>query len=359
MIETVRRLVVGTNIRIVAGVILIVLSIVLGFSSVSSHYKITIQYESYHAEAEATKEDKEGSSVALYAACLLLAVGVILVVSGARENRSLKRNARMRTILIQFLGLEVDTTTKVKQFLPSEVVESNDFLEIVVDLRKYIKNNCLIDPNAAFTDTYQIKDSLAAISRSHNDFRFEVIYGGLAPIPLIVFAGYLISNRCKVRSIFEYKRLTNSWETLRDDPNDNGDLVCDRLTASNVSEVAISLSISYQINDDHIKDSLSDNIIILHCNAQNVCVDSMVSRQALERSIETFRSYLNDINVKFPFVKTIHIFCAAQSSFCFSLGRILAPNIHGSFCVYYFNRNSKPCYPWALSLDAGADPVLI
>ncbi|WP_139311599.1 SAVED domain-containing protein [Desulfovibrio sp. DV] len=360
MIKTVSRLVVETNVRIIAGVVLILLSILLGFNSVSSHYKLTIQYESYRAEAEATKEDKEGNALALYLAILLLAVGVILVVSGARDNRLLKRNSRVRTILVQILGLEAEATPRLKQFLQNDIVESGDLLEISVDLRKYIKNNCLVDPNAAFVDICQINDSLASIARSHNDFKFEIIYGGLAPIPLLVLAGYLISNRCNVRNIFEYNRLTSSWETLQNNPNDKSDLICDKLVAgSSVSEVAISLSVSYQISDEQIKESLNDDIKILHCKSQNVCVDSINSRQALDRSVETFRKYINDINVKFPSVKRIHVFCAAQSSFCFSLGRILAPNIHGSFCVYYFNRNSTPCYPWALSLTAGSDPKLI
>jgi len=106
------------------------------------------------------------------------------------------------------------------------------------------------------------------------------------------------------------------------------------------------LSISFDIENTVRKVAPTNSFITIRM--PSIEHDNMSSLSKLSKFKKEFRHLLNKLSS--DGVKDIHIYCAAQSSFNFSLGQQITKNHPTCYVYEYVNSWPNP-YPWALKFN--------
>lgn len=179
-------------------------------------------------------------------------------------------------------------------------------------------------------------------------------YAGLAPVPLLVAAGHAITSRqdCLV---LDMKR-GSGWHSL-DAPDDDEALIVDPPTDEISNDLALILSFSAEVTEQQIPPTLVGRAYRIRL-AQGAGVDSLASDVKQKRLANALYTLMANLKATHPELTVVHLFIAAQASFCFRLRTILTESVHPSIAIYHYVPSAST-YTWGVSLQTGREPCII
>ena len=182
--------------------------------------------------------------------------------------------------------------------------------------------------------------------------RFAVF--SLAPIPLAVHLGFLLSDRVQVRC-YQYQRALGTWkwpEISEEDVDLN--IQTSGLPSETIvgqTEVIIRISLSARIREDETSEVMSDVPVEIDLFVDEPDVMWLRSPKQLDRLGQAFRQTLAVIREKVPRCSQIHLFYAGPTGGAVSVGQQVNPRMNPPVRVYQYSRQTTPRYRWALTLE--------
>ena len=146
------------------------------------------------------------------------------------------------------------------------------------------------------------------------------------------------------------------WHGL-DSPDDNEQLVMHAPTLDCLNEVALVCGLSVPISLAQLPESLKNSVYWIELE-QGARADSLSSEAKQIRLCHVIYNFLSSLKQIQKDLKVVHIFIAAQASFCFRMGTIISASVHPEVRVYQYDPASS-AYSWGVSIKNGVDPSVI
>ncbi len=248
----------------------------------------------------------------------VLLVGVALVVWRAQSL-----GKKPVGVLILHRCMAGMQTTDPTTGLPSKM-KVGHLLRIDQDDQDFQRNGVTIDQAGLLQKASNLSEHLRVTTTGHRGL--PVAYAGLAPIPLLVTAGYKLTNRQEIL-IMDYDR-DAGWHLL-DALDDGKSLNISRPHAAVSTDVAIAVSVSAPISS------------------------SVVKQQRLCRELYELLSL---IRAEYPQLQVVHVFLATQASLAFRIGQTITQSVHPPVRVYQFENRR---YAWSVQIEPANEPRLI
>nr|WP_165661917.1 SAVED domain-containing protein [Oceanimonas sp. MB9] len=288
------------------------------------------------------------SDLPLYITAVLLsitALGIVLIIIDAIIF--IKDSKEANNILVEHIALYPPLSTSFASTVTKAYgrVTSNK-----IDISKYYEGGVLSKPEDAINNTHVLLESaLTAHSNATGNSKAVVHYGGTPPVSFGFYAGYLVGNTTKV-VLWDYERNAGLWHPLDRGFDDNRPLICFDEYQENSNEVALLMSISFDV--DNVARACAPTKSLVTITMPEIHHDNMSSLSKLNDFLVEFRKLLNRLSR--DGVKRVHVYCAAQASFNFSVGQQITKN-HPSFVVYEYVHSSENKYPWGLEFNDSPD----
>lgn len=284
------------------------------------------------------------SSAALdYLLFFLLCISIIgFLIEWYVDFRALSRK---RAVLISHQGMDACITNPLQNVVR---LKYPNITPVKIDLRQFMSGRSVNEPLKAAEETRRKVVNAKEIIGDDNVADIFYIYGGLAPVPLAFLAGHTFSNKNDIE-VWDYDRDqtgTACWYSLNYNSYiDTPDFIYDASSLS--SEVCLIMSLSFPIDEADLEVKFYGKPII-SITPQKYGNDNFGSITLQQKMQKKFRDLLIELN-RLGVLK-IHIFCAAQNSLCFNLGRQIDDN-HPQCIVYQYEKNSPEKYPWGIKLN--------
>jgi len=256
-------------------------------------------------------------------------------------------------ILIIHRGMEGMSTTAIQHALPKSF--SKGKLEII-DLHEghQINEGKVISPGRALEVVNGLDQQIKTRLNGRDISEVKLAYGGLAPIPLLVTAGYRITSRQECLTL-DYSR-AGTWHGL-DDIDDMEEISIIAPNGEIKDDVAVILPFSVEISETQLPNSLSGKSYIIHLE-NGARPDSLNSTDKQKRIATEFYTLCANMKAKHPDFNEIHLFLASQASFAFRLGTMLTTSVMPKISVYQYD-SATGKYDWGVTISAGNKPVII
>ncbi len=255
---------------------------------------------------------------------------------------------KLTGILIVHRGMEGMETHHVQKALPASFRKGRlDIIELAEGHQ--LHNGVVVSPHRALDVINHLDQQLATRIQGRNTADTQLAYAGLAPIPLLVAAGYKMTAR-KPCIVLDYAR-AGHWHAL--EYEDDNEAI--RVTEPNepiTSDVAIVLPLSVNIATSQLPEELTGKAYTVTL-AKGARMDSLNSEDKQKRLAELIYNLLSNIQSTHPNVETIHIFLASQASFAFRFGTMITSSVMSSISVYQYNSLTHR-YGWCATFQAGA-----
>ncbi|MFW6015785.1 MAG: SAVED domain-containing protein [bacterium] len=160
----------------------------------------------------------------------------------------------------------------------------------------------------------------------------------IAPIPLLVYMGYLLQNNNPNLIIYQYNENDQIWVI---DEKDDNISIKENYKEEDNDILAVSLSISAHVNIEDINDVIKDNFDLLNIQVDNPHPGYLNYKADVLRVKSIFKERLDQINYKY---NEIHLFLAAPAGLCIEVGRIIRENMYPDIYVYDYVRRNNPSY---------------
>lgn len=273
----------------------------------------------------------------------LILVGLIWEIVREREER--RTLARKRVLVIEARGLRDTSGSPLIDAVPKDFDGHRE--QILLDLRQRVCDGRIVDPDAVVdrvkTLPHDLNRRLDGVDRSD----VSLVYGGLAPVPLTFLTGILIDDEGAM-TIMDWDRHAENWRALDDeDDGDRFEIVDSGLETGDTSEVALAVSVSYQIDLEGVRDVMGETPVVKMSLARGSpdCHWSDAKQRALGQQFLETAIMLGNSGVK-----RIHLFIAAQNSIVFRFGRLYDKRNLPELIVYQYERGAHPAYPWAVRM---------
>jgi hypothetical protein len=283
----------------------------------------------------------------------LVGIGIILVSFVGIIWRVVSINKKLTGILILHRGMEGMRASNAQDALPKSF--SRGKLDIVdIYESNQLSEGEVISPKHALTKIKGIDQLVSTRLQGVKPSEVQLAYAGLAPIPLLVTAGYKVSSRQNCL-VLEYDRLTN-WHSL-DDADDQETLKISEPHEVTGHQVAIILPFSVEITEPQIPMSFAGKAYVMQLE-NGARVDSLNSEAKQKRIVKQFYNLCASLKAKHPSVTEIHIFMACQASFAFRLGQIITTSVMPTLLIYQYDV-AKHSYSWNVKIENGREPEVI
>ena len=156
----------------------------------------------------------------------------------------------------------------------------------------------------------------------------------LAPIPMIIQLGYLISDKIQAHT-YQKSRSRNSWEWVDDTPEVEF-LVKKTKRQVNVSKVALVLSISAEIPASRVPD---DEDVLYNIYVRNPNVEAIRGENDLRSFRSKYMSVLDQIKKDYPKINIVDIFCAIPTSIAFEVGKSYMEGTYPRIRIFDYQDN--------------------
>ncbi|WP_205774547.1 SAVED domain-containing protein [Alkalicoccus luteus] len=173
-------------------------------------------------------------------------------------------------------------------------------------------------------------------NRLHLEQNKHLSIFALAPIPLLIYFGHLLSD-IPTADVYQLHREPQSWEWQ---PHPEEFEFTIRKSKNYSSVVALNISLSATINNERITDVLGEDISIWTITIDHPYNDFLKSKEQLQMFRETFRKALNEIKAVHDSAKELHVFPALPVSIGIEIGRIRMPKADLPFVIYDENKKN-------------------
>ncbi|MEL6699689.1 MAG: SAVED domain-containing protein [Bacteroidota bacterium] len=180
---------------------------------------------------------------------------------------------------------------------------------------------------------------------------YEVLYFGMAPIPLCIHFGYLIGPLQRV-SVFHKHHFDNTWrfsEGAATFKQEIHDVPSSRSLA--VGEAIIRYESSrFTIHEKdcllHVNTPLSHTYVehVKHESQEAKSADPFTRQDEVFTAAETFRKVLDTIQDQNPNTQTIHLFASVQPEVAFLMGKQVYKTASLPIQLYQYHREGSSAY---------------
>ncbi len=192
------------------------------------------------------------------------------------------------------------------------------------------------------------EDVISPIIQSNPDK--EIVYFGLAPIPLCIHLGHLLRDIPKV-TVFQFHHDNKDWHWTGEKKFKP---IIENLPQEvflGAGNVIIRIGTYAPVNEVYT-DHLVENIIKeIDFYAENTHRDAIGSIAEVEKYASNFREILDVLHQNLPKVEEIHLFAAVPCGLAFLMGRVIQPNIDPYIHTYQFSYNEDPQYSEAFIIQ--------
>jgi len=261
---------------------------------------------------------------------------------------------RSRTLVIgiEHIGLKKRISTPLSAFLGRAET-------IPIDLTNYYDNDKVSNPTKALDLTkFGIEENLRSKVAEIGNKEATIVYGGMAPVGLGFFAGYLMSNTYHVE-VWDYNRNANdgkNWYKV-DGFSDANKPIINWDNYVQDKDVCLLMSISYPVTVEQVKAKVACSSYV-EVTIPEIKYDNMASIEKITAFEKEFGELLKQLAA--DGTERVHIFCAAQSSFNFCMGRQVTRN-HPEIIVYEYDISHSEKYPWGVLFNTkdSSSPAIV
>jgi hypothetical protein len=181
--------------------------------------------------------------------------------------------------------------------------------------------------------------------------RFSVF--SLAPIPLAVHLGFLLSDRVQV-DCFQFDRDNRTWKwPAGKQARAAASFSVAGLPTTAVSgavEISISIALSAPIADEDVRKAATNTASHIQIGVKEPSVMWLRSRQQLTELAKIVRETLTAVRNLVRDCTAIHIFYAGPTGGAIVLGQAINPRMNPPVHLYQYSQQSSPRYQQALVL---------
>lgn len=295
----------------------------------------------YQSAEHLLKYDNAGNIIGY----LFLIVGFVLLI---HRYFTIKNNV---VTLVYGMGME-----NMDIYAPSEAIPKYErFDYIPIDLKKidsYDKNSVI--------KNYEFNKTLIS-ERIQNKNSKKVYVSALGSFPYLFLLGSLFRNAYSEVITLDFDRHRSKWYKL---PNFSGreenithklmydDMSIDEkiseLNNSDLKEVSIALSYTFEVNKNAIPPQLQNHVLFLK-HSHGIGHDKLSNEEAQKALLKELSIYMATL---WNNHKKIHLFVSAQASMCINMGKIYMNNAHGVLVLHNYENNSNS-YNWSIEFDRG------
>jgi hypothetical protein len=248
---------------------------------------------------------------------------------------------RNRTLIIgiEHIGLRKRISTPLSSCIGKAEI-------IPIDLTDFYENEKVSNPNDALNLTkISIERTLKSKVSEIGNKEVKIIYGVMPPVGLGFFAGYLLNNTSHVE-VWDYDRNAKNgknWYKVDGYLDSNKPIIIEDNYIKE-KDVCILMSISHPVTIEQVRAKVSYPSYI-EIKMPEIKYDSMSSIEKITDFEKEFGELLKKLAI--DGTERVHIFCAAQASFNFSMGRQITRN-HPAIIVYEYDISDSKKYPWGV-----------
>jgi hypothetical protein len=256
-------------------------------------------------------------------------------------------------IAVRHQSMEHIPAKAILSALPSHLQDC-DYTEIVIDQCDLFQNGRLIDPHQAARRQRDVEKQVAALLMRHPEA--HLAYYGIAHIPLLFLAGYMLSHR-RALLHFAEDRYTRSWDLLQ-----RGG-AAPALTLSGLpsavvweqGDVVIRINVSYRVLEQAVAEIVAAPLASLELSLAQPQLDVVTSEQQVRDYTQAFRQMMDQVHELLPHATCIHIFYAGPPSLAFCCGQQISKTIHPRIVVYNYFGKDVPRYSWGLDITQDSE----
>ncbi|MBE8232576.1 MAG: SAVED domain-containing protein [Endozoicomonadaceae bacterium] len=277
-------------------------------------------------------------------------LGVTLVLIGLvwelyRAVVEHRRLAKQTVLTIEQRGLVNTSDSPLSQFAMSKYRGKN-VISIVIDVRDRLVNGIVNNPAKALSKFLNLEHTIEERRNHIGAEDFQIVYGGLVPVPFSFLSGYLLDDESSI-DIIDWDRGKSSWlelETLNDDKDT---FSIKKVLSSNNTEVVVAVSFSYHVDSKAIDEVFTD-MTQIHLQLENQRFDNHWSKLKQNRLayefIEAIKSLIADG------YEQIHLVLACQNSVAFRFGQAYDRRNLPPVTIYQYERSNSTKYPWGVNI---------
>lgn len=278
----------------------------------------------------------------------ILSIGLVLGI-----YRIFLLNKRITGLLIIHRGMEGMEIVQAKTALPRGFF--NGRLE-VIDIHEghQLYRGTVSHPERALRAVLDIPRQISTRLTDQMSSDVKLAYAGLAPVPLLVCAGYVLSSRQNCL-VLDYIR-GDGWHSL-DKLDDGEDVIISDIEDLESEDIAIVVSFSVAVAQTQIPTYFNGKTYFLDL-INGPRMDSLSSEQKQKRIVRKIYDFISRLKSQHINLTRVHLFLAAQASFSFRLGIVISTSVHPSVYVYQFDPSSNS-YTWGVGISNGNEPSII
>ena len=285
------------------------------------------------------------SPVSVVAHWAMLIFGCVFLGGGGYFFLQDRRvDVRQLVLVVEMIGLRDITASPLLEAVPKSLRGMR--VPIVVDLRQNIVDGELTDPKRALAELSMLPAQVRerCVGRDRRDI--QIVIGGLAPVPLLFFAGLLLDDESEV-SLLDWDRHRDRWRRLDGEASSEPFQTVNAMTGAQIGEVALCISASYRINLESVS---TLGLPVVH----SFLPTNGTAHHWSESDQETWGQQFLDavMALEANRVERIHLFVAAPSSLVLRLGRLYDKRNLPALRVYQYQRSTDAAmlYPWAIEM---------
>ncbi len=200
-----------------------------------------------------------------------------------------------------------------------------------------------------------VEDQLKPLLKKFPDY--EVIYFGASPIPLAVHLGYLMEDWRRVNIFLRHHKESEDqrwYQNLDSEKVPSLPLLVNGIpndTYEINDDVVVKVQVSYAINDDEIKKSITSDVAkTISLNLEKLQLD-LNSIQKCHEITDRFEDALKAVVDNLPNTDTIHLIATIPVGLAFLFGRKIRSNVSSPVQTYQYNKNADFPYNPVLAIN--------
>lgn len=283
------------------------------------------------------------SQIIVFLGILLAATGLILgVIDHVTDRRQFRKQS---VVVVEHRGLHQTVDTPLSSSVPKRLKGRIDAMPI--DHRQSTSTSQISSPEDALSQVAGLRQQLRQKRDAVGPGNVELVYGGMAPVPLTFLTGMMVGNEAGL-TLMDWDRFAEKWREA--DGEDDGDRFAVfglEALQNGTAEVALAIAVSYPSDADGIRSTIGD-MPLIRLALSNLGTTAHWSSDKQSAMARDFTDLLGDLMAKG--VRRVLLFVAAPNSVVFTLGRHLDDRLHPEVLVYQYERSASPPFPWAVQM---------
>ncbi|MEZ8627880.1 SAVED domain-containing protein [Vibrio splendidus] len=305
----------------------------------------------YETATQLIKLDVAGSDVPTVLVFGGFALGTVLILIGliwevVRSIIEHRRLTKKLVFAIEQRGLVNTSDSPLSDYIQKKH-KGKSISEIVIDIRDNLANGTVSQPALALKKFLNLEHSVAERRNSVSAKDFQIVYGGLVPIPFAFLSGYMLDDESKI-DVLDWDRQLSSWKELDPINDDNEKFEKTSNHAGNKGSIILAVSFSYHVDEEAIN-LCFPNIPQVHLKLKEKRFDNHWSNKKQTRLAYDFIEEVKKIMEEG--YDDIHLILASQNSVAFRFGQAYDRRNLPQITIYQYEKDRKIPYSWGVSIS--------